>query len=95
MKLRDKHGWPVVFITGKPITNVIRAIWHTSIKQTVMKAYSLPKTCSKCLHEGKFPHPQNRNYATVCNQLYNDKEQLLYCIRKDEREIKRLSKCPL
>jgi hypothetical protein len=33
--LRDKHGWPVVSIKGKPITNVIRAILYTNISKTM------------------------------------------------------------
>jgi hypothetical protein len=32
--LRDKYGWPVVSIKGKPITNIIRAVLHTNIKRT-------------------------------------------------------------
>jgi hypothetical protein len=35
MKLRDKYGWPVERIKGRPITNIIRLIIHTSIKQTL------------------------------------------------------------
>lgn len=34
-KLRDKYGWPVVFIKGKLITNIIRAIIHTDIRKTL------------------------------------------------------------
>ena len=35
MKLRDKHGWPVERIKGRPITNLIRVILHTNIYQTL------------------------------------------------------------
>jgi len=34
LKLRDKYGYPVVFIIGEPITNIIRAIIHTNLKRT-------------------------------------------------------------
>ncbi len=34
MKLRDKYGYPVEVIKGKPIINLIRLIIHTNIKQT-------------------------------------------------------------
>jgi hypothetical protein len=33
--LRDKYGWPVVSIKGKPITNVIRAILYTNMSKTM------------------------------------------------------------
>lgn len=36
-KFRDKHGWPVVKIKGKPITNIIRILIHTDIKQTLKR----------------------------------------------------------
>lgn len=35
MILRDKLGWPVEFFKNRPITNIIRAILHTNIKQTI------------------------------------------------------------
>jgi len=34
LKLREKYGWPVEFIKGRPITNIIRAILHTNIRMT-------------------------------------------------------------
>ena len=34
MKIRDKYGYPVTVIIGKPITNIIRYMLHTSIKMT-------------------------------------------------------------
>jgi hypothetical protein len=34
MILRDKYGWPVERIIGKPITNFIRLILHANIRQT-------------------------------------------------------------
>jgi hypothetical protein len=36
-RLRDKYGYPVVFIIGKPITNIIRALLHTNVKQTIKR----------------------------------------------------------
>lgn len=36
-RLKDKYGYPVVFIIGKPITNIIRALLHTNIKQTIKR----------------------------------------------------------
>ena len=35
MKLRDKWGWPVVTIKGRPITNFIRRVIHTNIAKTL------------------------------------------------------------
>jgi len=32
--VRDSYGWPVVFIAGSPITNVIRLLLHTSVRKT-------------------------------------------------------------
>lgn len=37
VRLKDKYGYPVVFIIGKPITNIIRALLHTNIKQTIKR----------------------------------------------------------
>ncbi len=34
MKPRDKYGWPVERIIGKPITNFIRLLIHTNLKAT-------------------------------------------------------------
>lgn len=34
MKLRDKYGYPVERIKGKKLTNFIRLLIHTNIKQT-------------------------------------------------------------
>lgn len=34
MKFRDKYGWPVERIIGKPITNFIRLMIHTNIRKT-------------------------------------------------------------
>lgn len=34
MILRDKLGWPVEFYKNRPITNIIRALLHTNIKQS-------------------------------------------------------------
>ena len=34
MKLRDRYGWPVERIKGRPITNAIRLLLHTSLWQT-------------------------------------------------------------
>ena len=35
MKLRDKYGWPVTTFAGfHPITNLIRRLIHTNIRQT-------------------------------------------------------------
>jgi hypothetical protein len=34
MKFRDKDGWPVVSIAGRPITNFFRFLLHTSLSQT-------------------------------------------------------------
>jgi hypothetical protein len=36
-RLRDKYRYPVVFIIGKPITNIIRALLHTNVKQTIKR----------------------------------------------------------
>lgn len=33
-RLRDKYGWPVERISGKPVTNLIRVLLHTSLKET-------------------------------------------------------------
>lgn len=35
MKLRDKYGWPVVTIKGRPFTNLARRILLTNITQTI------------------------------------------------------------
>ena len=37
MKLRDKYGWPVERIKGRPFVNFIRLLLHTNIKQTWKK----------------------------------------------------------
>lgn len=37
MILKDKYGWPVVFIKNRPITNIIRAIRHTNIRKTLLQ----------------------------------------------------------
>lgn len=37
IKLRDNKGWPVVFIKERPLTNIIRAIIHTNIKNTLFR----------------------------------------------------------
>jgi len=34
MIFRDKYGWPVEKIKGKPITNFIRLCLHTNIRMT-------------------------------------------------------------
>ena len=34
---RDRYGWPVERIVGRPITNVIRLILHTDIVQSCRK----------------------------------------------------------
>ena len=34
MILRDKLGWPVEWIMGRPITNTIRLLIHTNVRQT-------------------------------------------------------------
>lgn len=33
-QLRDKYGWPVERISGRPITNAIRLILHTNLRRT-------------------------------------------------------------
>lgn len=39
MHLRDKYGWPVERIKGKHITNFIRLLILTDIKQTWKRRY--------------------------------------------------------
>ena len=34
MILRGKDGWPVELLIGRPITNAIRLLIHTSIRET-------------------------------------------------------------
>ena len=34
MICRDKYGWPVELIIGRPVTNFIRLLIHTNIWQT-------------------------------------------------------------
>lgn len=53
MILRDKQGWPVVTFSGfHPITNTIRRIIHTNIRQTwfgrFRKKVSPPSMDSDC-----------------------------------------------
>ena len=36
MILKDKYGYPVVKIKGRPITNFIRMVLWTNIKQTFL-----------------------------------------------------------
>jgi hypothetical protein len=38
MIIRDKYGWPVERIKGRPITNFIRLILHGNIKETLRRA---------------------------------------------------------
>lgn len=35
MKPREKDGWPVEKITGRPITNFFRVLLYTNIIQTI------------------------------------------------------------
>jgi hypothetical protein len=42
MKLRDRYGWPVEFIIGKPFTNFMIAICQTNIRQTLRKREENP-----------------------------------------------------
>ena len=63
MKLRDQNGWPVEFIEGRKITNLFRALIHTSPRQTykhchkekyclkVTEAYQKSKITSQQMHE--------------------------------------------
>jgi hypothetical protein len=37
MKLRDKHGWPVERIKGRPIINFLRLLILTDVKQTLKR----------------------------------------------------------
>lgn len=37
MKLRDKYGWPVVTIKGRPFTNFMRRLLITNIAKTWQK----------------------------------------------------------
>lgn len=39
MVFRDKFGYSVELIVGRPITNVIRIMLHTNIKQTYRKLH--------------------------------------------------------
>lgn len=34
--LRDRWGWPVERIKGKPITNFIRLVLHTNLRRTIV-----------------------------------------------------------
>ncbi len=35
MTFRDSYGWPVERIRGRPITNLIRLLIHTNLRQTI------------------------------------------------------------
>jgi hypothetical protein len=35
MKFRDKRGWPIERIKGRPVTNFIRLLIHTNLKKTL------------------------------------------------------------
>ena len=45
MILRDKDGWPVETIKGRPITNFIRRVLHTSLIETIKGKRACP-TCN-------------------------------------------------
>jgi hypothetical protein len=48
---RDRYGWPVERIIGRPITNVIRLILHTDIVQSCRR----PNT----RNQGQTPQGEN------------------------------------
>lgn len=37
MKPRDKLGWPVEFVMGRPIMNFVRLLIHTDVIQTLRR----------------------------------------------------------
>lgn len=41
--LRDKLGWPVELIEGRPVTNFVRLLIHTSIWQTFKWRKGVPQ----------------------------------------------------
>jgi len=76
--------------TGYTYKKVKRLI----IKGIVAACRKRPRTCSRCKYERPFLYKQNINYSTYCGAL-NLGDNLMYCIRKTNRRIKRLDKCPL
>jgi hypothetical protein len=55
MIFRDKYGWPVERIIGKPITNLVRLLLHTNIKQTLRAkpASEIDKPAGKGEYDGR------------------------------------------
>lgn len=48
MLLRDKCGWPVTILKGRPITNFIRYVIHTSVVQTWRHRRDSYWRCESC-----------------------------------------------
>ena len=79
MYYRDKYGWPVETIKGRPIVNFIRRLIHTNIRTTwhyrKKKCADIREACNCDCHKDYAPGTKITCTCSCKDVLYSDQPQ--------------------
>ncbi len=87
MTFIDKDGWPVETIKGRPITNLIRILLHTSIWQTVNYIICAMRGHQETWRRRSQPNTVQPRYYIRCKRCGSIEDGLDEFIEKQEPHI--------